>query len=268
MLKSKSIFLLDMDGVIYHGNQLLPGASAFIHKLKESGKSFVFITNASDKTRDQLSQKLNKMGIFTDSKDFFTSALATAEFVSKQKPLGSAFVIGDDGLIEALKNKNYRIIQEGSQVPDYVIVGETAKNDVYNHSNIKIAINYVLKGAFLIGTNKDVLDNSEDGYNPGCGALLAPIQTATGVHAYFLGKPNPIMMNLALESLKRDGQVVTKENSVIIGDRMDTDIIGGLESGLSTILLFSGISQPADLKKYSYSPDMTFNNLQEIIKEI
>lgn len=140
---------------------------------------------------------------------------------------------------------------------------------MYNHSSLTVAINYVLKGSFLIGTNKDILDNAEHGYSPGCGALLAPIQTATGQVPYFLGKPNPIMMNLALKKAsERDGKKISVENSVIIGDRMDTDIIGGLESGMSTILVFSGISSPKDLKKYSYSPDMTFNNLEEISKQL
>lgn len=140
---------------------------------------------------------------------------------------------------------------------------------MYTHSNLTIAINYVLKGSFLIGTNRDILDNAENGYSPGCGALLAPIQTATGQVPYFLGKPNPIMMNLALKKAsERDGKKISVENSVIIGDRMDTDIIGGLESGLTTILVFSGISSPQDLRKYSYAPDMTFNNLNEISKQL
>jgi NagD protein len=257
-----------MDGVIYHGNKLLPGAKEFIIKLKELKKSFIFITNASDKTRHQLVLKLNQMGIATQQSDFLTSAMATAEFVSKQKPCGSAFVIGDDGLEEALKLKNFRLIQS-EEIPDYVIVGGTRSNDIYNHTNIKIAINHVLKGAALIGTNKDVLDNSENGYTPGCGALLAPIQIATGVNPYYLGKPNSIMMNLALEmASKRDGIEFKRENIVIIGDRMDTDILGGIESGICTILLLSGISKLEDIKTYSYSPDMIFNNLNEILNEI
>ena len=148
-------------------------------------------------------------------------------------------------------------------------IGETQSDAIYNHSTITIAINYVLKGSFLIGTNKDVLDNAEAGYSPGCGALLAPIQTATGQVPYFLGKPNPIMMNLALEKASaQSGRNILLENTVMIGDRMDTDIIGGIESGLTTILVFSGISKPQDLKKYSYSPSMTFDNLNQVLKQI
>ena len=193
-----------------------------------------------------------------DESHFFTSALSTAQFVSKQKPNGSAFVIGDVGLVEALTEVGYTL--NAADTPDYVIVGETDNDSQFNFSRLKQAVNHVMDGAFLIGTNLDALDNAAQGYAPACGALCAPIEVATGVKTYYCGKPNPMMMSAALKKLRAD-----KDRTILIGDRMDTDIVGGIESGIDTLLVFSGVCQRGDLAKYSYKPTFTLSGLFELI---
>ena len=177
-----------MDGVLYHGNNLLPGARKFIDWLKDNDKKFLFLTNSSERSPRELSQKLKRLGLDVDESHFYTSALATAAFLSQQKPGGSAFVIGEAGLIQALYEAGMTM---NNVDPDYVVVGETR---TYSIEKIEEAVRLVNNGAMLIGTNPDLTGPTERGIVPATGALVKPIELATGRAAYFLGKPNPLMM--------------------------------------------------------------------------
>ncbi|RKO94743.1 N-acetylglucosamine-6-phosphate deacetylase, partial [Blyttiomyces helicus] len=233
-IAKKSAFIIDMDGVIYHGDRLLPGVPEFVDWLKRENKKFLFLTNSSDKTPALLSKKLERLGIEVDEVHFYTSALCTAQFLAKQHPNGSAFCIGEIGLITALEEVGFTITDE---TPDYVVIGETSRPELYNYTTIQKAVNLVRGGAKLIGTNVDVVDKVEDGFAPACGSLAAPVEAATGVKTYYLGKPNPLMMASAQQRL---GSL--RSETVIIGDRMDTDMIGGLEAGIDTLLVLSGVT--------------------------
>lgn len=252
-LRSKKGFICDMDGVIYHGDRLLPGVKEFVEWLYREGKQFLFLTNASGKTPKELQQKLWRMGLDVDESHFYTSALATAKFVSRQNPGCSAYVIGDPGLFNALHDAGI-IINDVN--PDYVIVGETA---TYNFDSICRATRHVLNGAKLIGTNTDITGPSESGIIPACRALVAPIEAATGKQAYYVGKPNPLMMRTGLRMLG-----VHSEEAVMIGDRMDTDIIAGIESGLDTALVLSGVTTREEVKLYPYRPRIIIGGVYEI----
>jgi NagD protein len=217
-IKGKTGFIIDMDGVIYHGNKLLPGVTDFVAWLESSGKKYLFLTNSSERTPKELHEKLKRLGINAGEQHFYTSALATASFLASQKPNGSAYIIGDAGLIHALYSVGYTV---NNVNPDYVVVGDTHG---YNFEKIELALNLVLKGAKLIGTNSDVSGPIEVGITPSTKALIAPIEIASGKEAYFVGKPNPLMMRSALKRLG-----VQREETIVIGDRMDTDIRCGLE---------------------------------------
>ncbi len=235
--------LCDMDGVIYHGSRLLPGAQEFIQWLEKSGREYLFITNSSERSPRELREKLIRMGIDVDEKHFYTSAMATAAFLSSQTPRGSAYVIGQPALINALYEAGFSMNDVN---PDYVVVGETP---MYTYETVKRAVALVSKGAKLIGTNPDLTGPSEDGVYPACGALVAPIELTTGMRAYFVGKPNPIMMRTGLKLLG-----CAREKTVIIGDRMDTDIISGIESGIDTLLVLSGVTTRDNLVRFGYRP--------------
>lgn len=252
-LLKKQGFICDMDGVLYHGNKILPGVSEFVHWLYDQNKDFIFLTNASGRSPKELQQKLERMGLEIDENHFYTSAMATAKFVSSQSPGCTAYVIGEPGLYNALYSAGITI---NDIDPDYVIVGETSN---YNYDSICLAVNLVLKGAKLIGTNSDITGPSEHGIIPACRALMAPIELSTGKKAYFVGKPNPLMMRSCLRRLG-----VHSEQAVIIGDRMDTDIISGIESGLDTVLVLSGITSREDLDYYPYSPRLVLDSVAEI----
>lgn len=253
-IKSKSGFIIDMDGVIYHGNKLLRGVTDFLNWMEREGKQFLFLTNSSERTPKELHEKLKRLGINVSDDHFYTSALATAAFLSSQKPNGSAFVIGDAGLINALYSVGY---STNSVNPDYVVVGETHG---YNFEKIEIAVNLVLKGARLIGTNSDISGPVENGITPSTKALIAPIEIATGRKAYFVGKPNPLMMRIALKRLG-----VKREEAIVIGDRMDTDIRCGLESEIDTLLVLSGITGLNDIDKFPYRPHFVLNGLIDLV---
>ena len=235
-LRSKKGFLCDMDGVIYHGDRLLDGVKEFVEWLYAEKKKFLFLTNASGRAPRELQQKLARMGLEVDESHFYTSALATAEFVKSQAPGCSAYVIGAPGLFNALYDAG---ITTNTVDPDYVIVGETTS---YNFENINRAVQFVNNGAKLIATNPDMTGPTETGVAPACRALVAPIELATGKSAYFVGKPNPLMMRTGLKMLG-----VHSEDAAIIGDRMDTDIIAGIESGLDTALVLSGVTDEAEM---------------------
>ncbi len=243
-----------MDGVIYHGNRLLPGVTAFIEWMENNGKEYLFLTNSSERTPKELHEKLKRLGLKVNEDHFYTSALATAGFLASQTPNGSAFIIGDAGLIHALYSAGYTM---NNVNPDYVVVGETHG---YNFEKIEIAVNLVMKGARLIGTNSDVSGPIENGITPSTKALIAPIEIATGKKAYFVGKPNPLMMRIALKNLG-----VKREEAVVIGDRMDTDIRCGLESEIDTLLVLSGITNEEDIDKFPYRPHFVLNGLIDLI---
>jgi len=252
-LRAKKGFICDMDGVIYHGNTLLPGVKEFVNWMVKNDKKFLFLTNASSKTPKELQLKLARMGLDVDESHFYTSALATAKFVSRQKPGCSAFVIGDAGLFNALHDAG---ITYNDVDPDYVIVGETTS---YNYDNICRAMRLVNKGAKLIGTNTDLTGPGDGGMLPACRALVSPIEMTTGKQAYFVGKPNPLMMRTGLHLLG-----VHSAEAAMIGDRMDTDIIAGIESGLDPILVLSGVSTRETVDLFPYGPRLILNGVGDI----
>ena len=253
-IQNKEGFICDMDGVIYHGNKLLPGVKEFVSWLKKENKKFLFLTNSSERSPKELKEKLKFLGIEVDVKCFYTSALATAMFLESQKPQGSAYIIGEAGLINALYDVGYTT---NNVNPDYVVMGESRS---YSYERIEKAVNLVLNGAKLIGTNPDLTGPIENGIAPATKALIAPIELATGKSAYFIGKPNPLMMRNALKILN-----VQREDAIIIGDRMDTDIIAGIESEIDTVLVLSGISDTNTLKMFPYQPHFVLNGVGDIV---
>ncbi|MDD6043346.1 MAG: HAD-IIA family hydrolase [Eubacteriaceae bacterium] len=249
----KKGFICDMDGVIYHGNALLPGVKEFIDWLQREKKEYLFLTNNSGMTPRELHQKLLRMGIDVSEEHFYTSALATAEFLKKQAPGCSVFAIGEAGLLNALYDAG---ITMNDVDPDYVVVGE---GKTYSMESLTKAVNLIMKGSKLIGANSDVSGPIENGIAPACGALIAPIEIATGKHAYFCGKPNPLMMRTGLRLLG-----CHSADAVIIGDRMDTDIIAGTESGVETVLVLSGVSTADTVNAYAYRPTMILSGVGDI----
>ena len=252
-LRSKKGFICDMDGVVYHGNRLLPGAKEFVEWLYKENKHFLFLTNASERSPNELQQKLARMGLDAGEDHFHTSALATAKFLSLQSPGCSAFIIGATGLANALYDAG---ITMNDVDPDYVIIGETTS---YNYDMIVKATNLVSNGARLIATNSDLTGPTENGIYPACRALVSPIELVTGKQAYYIGKPNPLMMRTALKRLG-----VHSADAVMIGDRMDTDIVTGIESGLSTVLVLTGVTQRSDLENYPYIPKYVLDGIGDI----
>jgi len=246
-------FICDMDGVIYHGTKILPGVQEFVSWLTSQQKEYLFLTNSSEKTTAELSTKLADMGLDVHEDHFYTCALSTAEFLNQQSPKASVFVIGGRGIIQALENFSFKITDKN---PDFVVVGDTRD---YDFALIEKATNFVANGARLIGTNPDLSVPTEKGIAPHTGSIIAPIELATGKKAYFLGKPNPLMMRNAVKRL--DSPVA---DSVIIGDRMDTDIIAGLESGLLTVLVLSGVCQREDVTQYPFRPDYIISGVGEL----
>ena len=248
-------FICDMDGVIYHGNKILPGVREFINWLQKENKQFLFLTNNSSATPRELQQKLLRMGLDVPEDHFYTSALATATFLKDQAPECSVYAIGEAGLLNALYDKG---ITMNDINPDYVVLGESKS---YSLDTLTKATNLVLNGAKLIGANSDISGPTEKGIDLGCGALVSPIEIATGKKAYFCGKPNPLMMRTGLKLLK-----CHSSEAVMIGDRMDTDIISGLESGMSTALVLSGMSTKETIKTYAYQPTVVLNGVGDIVK--
>lgn len=254
-IRKKKGFICDMDGVIYHGNKILPGVKDFIEWLQHENKRFLFLTNSSERSQRELQDKLARMGIYVEQEHFYTSALATASFLHSQKPKGSAFVIGEAGLLNALYDVGYRM---NNVDPDYVVMGEARS---YSYEKIEQAVNFVIKGAKLIGTNPDVNGPIENGIAPATAALIAPIEIAAGKKAYFVGKPNPLMMRSALKKLQ-----CRREETVIIGDRMDTDIIAGIESEIDPCLVLTGITALNEIDQFAYRPHFILNGVKDIIK--
>ena len=256
VLRNKQGFFSDMDGVIYHGNCILPGVMEFVDWLYKEDKPFLFLTNSSERSPRELRQKLSRMDLDVDESHFYTSALATAKFLAEQAPGCSAYVIGAPGLVNALYDVG---ITMNDVNPDYVVVGET---DSYNYNMIIKAVQLINKGARLVGANPDMAGPSEMGIIPACQALVAPIALATGKTPYFVGKPNPLMMRTGLKMLN-----VHSADAVMIGDRMDTDIVAGMESGLMTALVLSGVSTLENINVFSYRPSIILNGVGDIARK-
>lgn len=252
---SKAGFICDMDGVIYHGNKILDGVAEFIHWLVDNDKRFVFLTNSPEKTPHELSMKLERMGLTVSADHFYTSAMATAEFLHSQRPGCTAYVIGEAALSKALYDKR---IYMNDVNPDYVVVGETR---TYSFEKIEKAIELVNKGAKLIGTNPDVTGPTERGVMPATGSLIAPIEIATNKKAYFVGKPNPLMLRHGLKMIG-----CHSEEIAFIGDRMDTDIIAGIESNVDTVLVLSGVTAMEDIDKFPYRPKYILSGVADLMK--
>ena len=254
-IKNKLGFICDMDGVIYHGNKILDGVTEFVNWMLENNKKFVFLTNSSERTPHELSMKLDRMGLQVTPDHFYTSAMATAEFLHSQKPDSTAYVIGEAALTKALYDKG---IYMNDVNPDYVVVGETS---TYSFEKITKASNLVLQGAKLIGANPDITGPVENGICPATGALIAPIEIATGKKAYFVGKPNPLMLRHGLRMLGCHSQDIA-----FIGDRMDTDIIAGIESNVDTVLVLSGVTAMEDIDKFPYRPKYIANGVGDLVR--
>lgn len=238
-------FLIDMDGVIYKSNHMIEGADRFVHMLLERDIPFLFLTNNSQRTRRDVAYKLKTMGIDVGEDHIFTCAMATARFLAHQKPGGTAYVIGDTGLTNALHRNGYTIVDHD---PDYVVVGE---GRTLSFEMIENAVNMILKGAKLIATNLDPNCPTATGTRPGCGAIVAMLEEATGIKAFSVGKPSPVMMRTARKELGLRSGATT-----MIGDTMETDIVGGVQLGYRTVLVLSGGTQENDLKHFAYRPDI------------
>lgn len=251
---NKKGFICDMDGVIYHGEKILDGVADFVNWMIDSGKKFVFLTNSPEKTPHELSMKLERMGLSVPHQNFYTSAMATAAFLSSQNPGCTAYVIGEAALTKALYDQN---IYMNDVNPDYVVVGETR---TYNFEKIEKAIELVNNGAKLIGANPDITGPTIRGIMPATGSLIAPIEIATGKKAYFVGKPNPLMLRHGLKKLNCHSDEIA-----FIGDRMDTDIIAGIESNVDTILVLSGVTAKEDIDKFPYRPKYILNGVGDIL---
>ena len=254
-IQEKIGFICDMDGVIYHGNRILDGVKDFITWMQENNKKFVFLTNSSERTPHELNMKLNRMGLNVSADHFYTSAMATAAFLDSQNPNCTAYVIGEAALSKSLYDVG---IYMNDVNPDYVVVGETR---TYNFEKIEKAIELVNKGARLIGTNPDITGPTEKGVMPATGALISPIEIATGKKAYFVGKPNPVMLRHGMKKLG-----CHSEEIAFIGDRMDTDIIAGIESNVDTVLVLSGVTATEDIDKFPYRPKYVLSGVGDIIK--
>jgi NagD protein len=250
-------WLTDMDGVLVHEGHPIPGASEFVGKLRVSGKPFLVLTNNSIYTQRDLCARLARMGIEIPEYSIWTSALATAQFLDGQRPGGTAYVIGEAGLTTALHEIDYVLTDHE---PDYVVLGETR---TYSFEAITKAIRLITGGARFIATNPDVTGPSNEGALPACGSVAALISKATGVEPYFIGKPNPMMMRSALNAISAHS-----ESAAMIGDRMDTDVLCGLEAGLETILVLTGISARAEVERYPYRPSRIVDSVADLIAEV
>ncbi|MDF9813418.1 HAD-IIA family hydrolase [Streptomyces sp. SPB162] len=250
-------WLTDMDGVLIHEGTPIPGADAFIKRLRESGKPFLVLTNNSIYTARDLHARLSRMGLDVPVENIWTSALATAKFLDDQRPGGTAYVIGEAGLTTALHDVGY-ILTDAE--PDYVVLGETR---TYSFEALTKAIRLINGGARFICTNPDETGPSAEGPLPATGSVAALITKATGKDPYFVGKPNPLMMRAGLNAIG-----VHSETSAMIGDRMDTDVLAGLESGMETFLVLTGLTSKADIDKYPFRPSRVVDSIADLVDEI
>ena len=246
-------YLIDMDGVLVTGTNIVPGAEKFMARLRERNAKYLVLTNNPRYTPGDLAHRLQWIGLEIPSEHIFTSALATARFLHSQRPGGTAFVIGESGLTDAIHEVGYVITDHN---PEYVVLGES---DSIDFEQITKAIRLISGGAHFIATNPDPAGPAEDGMVPACGAMAALMERASGVSPFFVGKPNPLMMRLALNYLGAHS-----EHTVMIGDRMDTDIVTGIESGMETVLVLTGVTRKEDVRRFPYQPTRIVGNIGEI----
>ncbi len=247
-------YLTDMDGVLVHEDHLIPGADKFLQELQNNGIPFLVLTNNSIRTPRDLQARLRHSGVEIPEEAIWTSALATATFLNDQRPGGTAYVVGESGLTTALHEVGYVLTDSE---PDYVVLGETR---TYSFEAITTAIRLVDRGARFIATNPDATGPSREGLLPATGSVAALITRATGRDPYYVGKPNPLMMRSALRRIDAHSQ-----STVMIGDRMDTDVISGLEAGMRTLLVTSGISTRDSVEQYPYRPTKIINSVADLV---
>ena len=248
-------YLIDMDGVLHRGHELIPGAEYFIKELRSRDIPFLLLTNNSQRTRRDVVAKSARLGIEVEDRHIFTSAMATARFLAQQRPGGTAFVIGEGGLLTALHENGYAVVDHE---PDYVVVGE---GRTFNLELVEAAVRMILGGAKLIATNLDPNCPTEHGLRPGCGAMVAMLELATGVRAFSVGKPSPVMMRAARKELG-----LATEETTMIGDTMETDILGGVQLGLHTVLVLSGGTRQETLSRYPYRPETVVASLAGFVE--
>ena len=249
-------FIIDMDGVIYRDSTPIPGAVEFINRLVAEDIPFTFVTNNSQRTRRDVCFKLRKMGMQVEESHVFTCAMATARFISEKKPKGTAYVIGEGGLLQALHTNGYTIVE---QDPDFVIVGE---GRTLSTESVEKAVNMILAGSSLIATNLDPNCPTKTGTRPGCGAIVSMLEKATGIQAFSVGKPSPVIMRMARKEMGLRTRSVT-----VIGDTMETDILGGVQMGYRTILVLSGGTRLEQLPRFAYRPDRVIGSIAELNSE-
>lgn len=256
-MNSVASWLIDMDGVLVREEHQIPGADRFLERLRERGSSFLVLTNNSMHTPRDLAARLRRTGLDVPEEAIWTSALATANLLESQRPGGTAFVVGEAGLTTALHEIGYTLTDKD---PDYVVLGETR---TYSFVRITLAIRLVLDGARFIATNPDPTGPAPEGPLPATGSVAALISRATGIAPYFVGKPNPLMMRYALNAIGAHS-----ETTAIIGDRMDTDIVAGLEAGMYTVLVLTGSTTPDDVERYPYRPSRVVESIADLLAEI
>lgn len=249
-------YLIDMDGVIYRGGHLIPGADRFIRELRDADIPFLFLTNNSQRTRRDVATKLHRLGVPASAEHVFTCAMATARYLARQKPGGTAFVIGEGGLLTALHNNGFAIVDKD---PDYVVIGE---GRTLNFEMAEAAFQMILDGAKLVATNLDPNCPTQTGTRPGCGAIVAMLEAAAGIKAFSVGKPSPVMLRAARKELG-----LSTDQTVVIGDTMETDILGGVQLDYKTILVLSGGTRRADLAKYAFGPDKIVDSIADLNPE-
>ncbi len=247
-------YLTDMDGVLVHEDHLIPGADAFLSELSDRGIPYLVLTNNSIRTPRDLQARLRRIGLDIPAESIWTSATATATFLNDQRPGGTAYVVGESGLTTALHEIGYVLTDSD---PDYVVLGETR---TYSFEAITTAIRLVERGARFIATNPDATGPSREGLLPATGSVAALITRATGRDPYYVGKPNPLMMRSALRQIGAHSQ-----SSVMIGDRMDTDVIAGLEAGMRTVLVTSGISTRTSMEQFPYRPTLVIDSVADLV---
>ncbi|MFI5039019.1 MAG: HAD-IIA family hydrolase [Solirubrobacterales bacterium] len=250
-------WLMDMDGVLVHEEDAITGADQWIARLREREIPFLVLTNNSIYTRRDLAARLRSSGLDVPEQSIWTSALATAKFLEDQRPGGSAFVIGEAGLTTALHSSGYTLTERS---PDYVVLGETR---TYSFERITQAIRLIDSGARFIATNPDATGPTLEGPLPATGSVAALISRATGVDPYFVGKPNPLMMRSALNAIDAHS-----ETTAMIGDRMDTDIVSGLEAGMHTILVLSGLTTRDEAERYPYRASRIIDSVADLLDEL
>lgn len=250
-------FLIDMDGVVYRGSTMIAGADCFVERLRRLDLPFRFLTNNSQRTRRDVAAKLQRMGIPAEEHDVFTCAMATARFLASQKPQGTAYVIGEGGLLHALHRNGYAIVDHD---PDYVVVGE---GRTFTMEIVEAATRMIHGGAKLVATNMDPTCPTPNGPRPGCGSIVAMLEAATGVKAFSVGKPSPLMMRAARKELD-----LRTDETTVVGDTMETDILGGMQLGYRTVLVLSGGTRPDDLPKFAFGPHVVVDSVADLNDEI